>query len=539
MYRSVRPAIYSGMSSAEVESELRSNKMPSPFVRRMRLINLLSALTLRKIEDNMISPFDVMDIHHILNLQISQDAIIKAIDNGSLRIAIETGNLEPLKGEAKTSPLLQKGFDQGWIERFFNEPFDPICVMLAMRTKLLLDIIDEEGRSYNLLRSIGMGWVDLGDIEGEEPGDPNSYIPPCLDGPLPGPDTPWTPPGNGNGPIPGPGTTTPSNLVYGPGGFFNRNRGGLPSGGFDCQMDADDQTKVLEINAESAEMELSGSQVLSVSNPPESCADSLYIWKIVSGPGELSAESGKSVTYTAPASGADCPGQARISLKVYGLVLDEVYITINYNYAIDYNYETSAAEIAAGSSENIYVTANNTPLTWTVSGTGFTLEHEETENCVNILHADAGACGSATITITGCNEDSTIGYVRCTTGQWTIKTYNCEMAGVVATEVITTASNITATAIVGNKKQVCAYSKSTLGSGLQPSCAEAEAIVCNKYFDCLNFALDCSVFATGFDTKCADLVCRKPCYDYSEQFYIDTAFPLPGTRTYYEWECAP
>jgi len=106
------------------------------------------------------------------------------------------------------NPLLLKGFTSGWIQRFFNEPFDPLCVMLTMRTKLLLDLIDEMGKSYNLLRMVGLGWIDFGEIPGEIPGDPDSYYPPELNDPIivtPPPVTPVPVEPVSIAPAPGPG----------------------------------------------------------------------------------------------------------------------------------------------------------------------------------------------------------------------------------------------------------------------------------------------------------------------------------------------
>lgn len=79
---------------------MRGDAMPQPFIRRMRLINLLSALVLRKIEPRFLAPFDVQDLHHILDRQISQDAIIDMLDNKALAEALTTGNLRPLWSEA-------------------------------------------------------------------------------------------------------------------------------------------------------------------------------------------------------------------------------------------------------------------------------------------------------------------------------------------------------------------------------------------------------------------------------------------------------
>ena len=70
--------------------------MPDVFIRRMRLINLMSAVVLRKIDASLLSPFNVEDLHHILDKQISQDAVIDQLDNKELAEALHTGNLRPL-----------------------------------------------------------------------------------------------------------------------------------------------------------------------------------------------------------------------------------------------------------------------------------------------------------------------------------------------------------------------------------------------------------------------------------------------------------
>ena len=198
MYRKVPPKLYWPATSKQVEAQLRKGEVPAAFVRRMRTINMLSAATLMKIEDDYLQPFDVMDVHHVLDRLISQDAIIDQLDNDELSYALTTGNMRPLWEIAPSSPLLLKGFTSGWMSLFINEPFDPLCVMLAMRCKAMLDLIDEEGHSYNLIRSLGWGFVDFGDIEGEEPGNPGDYYPPEIDNPIDFPETPPAP-DSGNG----------------------------------------------------------------------------------------------------------------------------------------------------------------------------------------------------------------------------------------------------------------------------------------------------------------------------------------------------
>ena len=61
------------------------------------------------------------------------------------------------------------------------------------------------------------------------------------------------------------------------------------------------------------------------------------------------------------------------------------------------------------------------PYSWSVSGTGFSMLHASTEGVGNTLVTAADACGSATITVTDFCDTVVTGYVRCTTGQWTLK----------------------------------------------------------------------------------------------------------------------
>lgn len=92
----VPPKLYWPDTADSVILKMRGDVMPAPFVRRMRLINLISAIVLRKIEPELLLPFDVEDLHHILDKQISQDAIIDQLDNKELAEALATGNLRPL-----------------------------------------------------------------------------------------------------------------------------------------------------------------------------------------------------------------------------------------------------------------------------------------------------------------------------------------------------------------------------------------------------------------------------------------------------------
>jgi len=117
----------------------------------------------------------------------------------------------------------------------------------------------------------------------------------------------------------------------------------------------------------------------------------------------------------------------------------------NYNYApghtcakdpdIEYDTANSNETIDRNGSAALFVTGDNGPFTWSVSGVGFTLETEnEPTGATNTLYADGSACGAATITVTGCDGEEVKGYVRCTIGFFALiescqKLSACAIAG--------------------------------------------------------------------------------------------------------------
>lgn len=83
----------------------------------------------------------------------------------------------------------------------------------------------------------------------------------------------------------------------------------------------------------------------------------------------------------------------------------------------------------------VYVKDGLGPYSWSVTGTGFSMLHNKTEGVSNTLQADASACGSATITVTDHCEDTVVGYVRCTVGQWSeIPFTSCVISGAITEE---------------------------------------------------------------------------------------------------------
>ena len=129
-------------------------------------------------------------------------------------------------------------------------------------------------------------------------------------------------------------------------------------------------------------------------------------------------------------------------------------VTGNYNYAPDHDctedpdlvYDTvnSDETIDRNGSATLFVIGKNAPYTWSVSGTGFTLKNEEPTGPTNTLYADDTACGAATVTATGCDGPPVTGYVRCTTGGWSLFPVDCHQNGGAGTNK--------STEIVGNKK---------------------------------------------------------------------------------------
>lgn len=92
----VPASLYWPDSQNSVIARMNDGVMPAAFIRRMRLVNLISAVVLRKIEPELLAPFDVEDLHHVLDRTISQDAVIDQLDNKELAAALYTGDLQPL-----------------------------------------------------------------------------------------------------------------------------------------------------------------------------------------------------------------------------------------------------------------------------------------------------------------------------------------------------------------------------------------------------------------------------------------------------------
>ncbi|KKL91355.1 hypothetical protein LCGC14_1895540 [marine sediment metagenome] len=96
-----------------------------------------------------------------------------------------------------------------------------------------------------------------------------------------------------------------------------------------------------------------------------------------------------------------------------------------------FSAETITTPGVGGQNEvSIGVTGGTPPYTWSVSGTGFSLEFTTTTSGNNTLYADDTACGTATITVTDVCGCSVVGYVRASDGEWCLTNiYGCTITG--------------------------------------------------------------------------------------------------------------
>jgi hypothetical protein len=330
---------------------LRAGTIPRPFVQRMRLINAISATMIYKLDSDLLAPYDVIDLHHLLDVPISHGAIIDQLDSGGIRHALTTGDLTPLGDMAEENPALLEGLRTFWLHRFFMVPFDPLCIMLAMRAKLVLELVDELGHSYNLLRSLKWGWIDFGDIPDEYPGDPGDYYDPAFDNPILPPDG-YTPPGTGE-PGAWQAATDAEKAAYEAAPISDRRTLGNLAGTYGVSMsgqlvgggdfgshafppidgdpcaDKDDPAETVSIGYTTQGMQIEEEQELSVVGYHPRFAPGNYTWTIESGGGSLSTGTGYTTTYTAPSENPECALNPTIALWCGGEIVDTLQIAVN------------------------------------------------------------------------------------------------------------------------------------------------------------------------------------------------------------------
>ena len=117
--------------------------------------------------------------------------------------------------------------------------------------------------------------------------------------------------------------------------FALANDGAMPTDEcFPCVSDCD--CTDISIGYTTQGMQVNEEQTLTVEGGVDGC---VYAWAITSGGGELSAGTGTSVIYTAPASNPNCDENATISLSVEGNICDTLQIAISAYSSAAYAYE--------------------------------------------------------------------------------------------------------------------------------------------------------------------------------------------------------
>lgn len=89
----------------------------------------------------------------------------------------------------------------------------------------------------------------------------------------------------------------------------------------------------------------------------------------------------------------------------------------------DFDADNTPATIDPGGWIYVYLAESCGPYTWEVSGTGYSLTYNQTEDGINILTAASGTCGVdidafATITVTDLCGNTATAIIRSTGGQW-------------------------------------------------------------------------------------------------------------------------
>ena len=244
-------------------------------------------------------------------------------------------------------------------------------------------------------------------------------------------------------------------------------------------------------------------------DPPE-CAKSAPLPTLA-----MQASGGNPPTYLTPGPGGPLPVQPQTPVPPEVCIDDP---------AMAWDYGESAETIDREVSVAVAITGLNAPFTWEVSGTGFSLENAETDGIENTLHADATACGSATITVTGCDDQEAIGYVRCSVGQWIFVDHSCPIPGGGSQ------AGLSITKILDNKKVVQTIALKWWHKYGTVDCADKCGLCTYDCTECLDW--DCHTWNPAY-VKCGDWECIQISCDASNYGYCICVSGLD----YYEWTC--
>jgi len=318
-----------------------------------------------------------------------------------------------------------------------------------MRTKLLLDIIDELGHSYNLLRTIGFGWIDWGEIPGEEPTPPDGgspWIPPIppppgpwlppapsypgapgygepsppppAPPPPPGPPAPPPPPpppppgppgGPPGGPAGGPGPPGSGVFGFGAGAYGAGGLGGPGGGGggIDCCANIDLPGELVKIGYDTLEINCGESQDLTVSGYNPGCQPTCYSFVLASGSGTLVDNGDYTATYTAPDGSAAVETPAVINLLCLGGLADSIEIALTF-CSVTIGYDTLAmncTDIQGLTVEGYGELCSPSIFSWALEPDSGTLVDNENFTATYTAPTGGGNCESPVTIILSCLED--------------------------------------------------------------------------------------------------------------------------------------
>ena len=108
-------------------------------------------------------------------------------------------------------------------------------------------------------------------------------------------------------------------------------------------------------------------------------------------------------------------------------------ITGNSEYKANWHFywlPSNPQTISTNSEVVVGVFGGYPPFTWTVSGSGFSLAYDETNERTNTLISSSSACGAASITVTDGNGLQAIGSLRCISGKWSTSKAGCVFGSV-------------------------------------------------------------------------------------------------------------
>lgn len=152
----------------------------------------------------------------------------------------------------------------------------------------------------------------------------------------------------------------------------------------------------------------------------------------LSGVGSIAQFNNRSVRWTGPGfneSGVCCYQEATITAYCCGIEIGAITIPIGAESEIEW-FSGNATIMGRSTSQPVVVIGGVAPYFWNISGgKGFSLESDVTDDSANLVITDASACGTAHITVTDACGVVCTGYMKCTYGQWALKSESCGLSG--------------------------------------------------------------------------------------------------------------